>query len=98
MKREELKTLVNMLEIAQHNANSARRNAMDAQAIARRAAEDADSASGEVKVVLNWIRTQLSDPCPVCGEEVTITGKTTDGRLIGSCGDAFDKEAWEAEE
>jgi len=27
--------------------------------------------------------------CTVCGEMITVTGKTTDGRLIGSCGDAF---------
>lgn len=27
--------------------------------------------------------------CPVCGQRIRITGKTTDGRLIGSCGDAF---------
>ena len=27
--------------------------------------------------------------CPICGEPMHITGKTTDNRLIGSCGDAF---------
>lgn len=27
--------------------------------------------------------------CPICGERITVTGRTTDGRLIGSCGDAF---------
>lgn len=27
--------------------------------------------------------------CPVCGERITITGHTKDGRSIGSCGDAF---------
>jgi len=36
------------------------------------------------------------DRCPICGEHVTLTGETTDGRLIGSCGDAFTREQWEA--
>jgi hypothetical protein len=31
--------------------------------------------------------------CPVCGEKITIDGKTIDGRVIGSCGDAFWKTA-----
>jgi len=35
--------------------------------------------------------------CPVCGESVRLTGQTTDGRVIGSCGDAFKREAWEAD-
>ena len=30
--------------------------------------------------------------CPICGEKITITGKTKDGRLIGSCGDAFSEQ------
>ncbi len=40
-------------------------------------------------------RPAQSDLCPVCGEHVTLTGETTDGRLIGSCGDAFTRERWE---
>jgi len=32
--------------------------------------------------------------CPVCGERVAITGIATDGRLIGSCRDAFTAERW----
>jgi hypothetical protein len=32
--------------------------------------------------------------CPVCGVKVTITGETTDGRLIGSCQDAFTVRRW----
>ncbi len=32
--------------------------------------------------------------CPVCGEHVTLTGRTTDGRLIGSCRDAFTDAQW----
>lgn len=32
--------------------------------------------------------------CPVCGEKITITGETKDGRDIGSCGDAFKKQPW----
>lgn len=27
--------------------------------------------------------------CPVCGQRIHITGTTTNGRLIGSCLDAF---------
>lgn len=34
------------------------------------------------------------DRCPVCGEKITITGWTTDNRLIGSCSDAFTIERW----
>lgn len=34
------------------------------------------------------------DLCPVCGQVVHITGRTQDGRLIGSCGDAFTDEQW----
>jgi hypothetical protein len=33
--------------------------------------------------------------CPICGERITITGTTTDGRLIGSCKDAFTRQQWE---
>jgi hypothetical protein len=32
--------------------------------------------------------------CPVCGQRVTITGRTTDGRLIGDCQDAFTPDQW----
>lgn len=32
--------------------------------------------------------------CPICGEKITLTGNTTDGRLIGSCGDAFSVDRW----
>lgn len=32
--------------------------------------------------------------CPVCGVRVALTGRTTDGRVIGSCGDAFSFEKW----
>lgn len=35
-----------------------------------------------------------SDHCPVCGNVVTITGRTADGRLIGSCRDAFTVAQW----
>lgn len=41
--------------------------------------------------LLNPLQTDL---CPICGEAITITGKTTDGRLIGSCRDAFTAEKW----
>lgn len=34
-------------------------------------------------------------PCPICGEQVTLTGeRTKDGRLIGSCLDAFTVAQW----
>ncbi len=33
--------------------------------------------------------------CPICGRHVSLTGKTTDGRLIGSCRDAFTQEQWD---
>jgi hypothetical protein len=33
--------------------------------------------------------------CPVCGVRITITGETLDGRLIGSCRDAFTMNTWE---
>ena len=33
--------------------------------------------------------------CPICGEQVTLTGeRTKDGRLIGSCLDAFTVAQW----
>lgn len=34
-------------------------------------------------------------PCPICGEIADIVGKTTDGKIYGTCGDAFFKERWE---
>ena len=33
--------------------------------------------------------------CPVCGASVTLTGKTKDGRFVGSCGDAFTQDRWD---
>ena len=38
------------------------------------------------------------DLCPICGEKVYITGRTKDGRLVGSCGDAFTQDQWDAED
>jgi len=32
--------------------------------------------------------------CPVCGENIDVIGLTNDGRLIGSCKDAFTLEKW----
>ena len=32
--------------------------------------------------------------CPICGEEITLTGRTTNGRLTGSCQDAFTLAQW----
>lgn len=32
--------------------------------------------------------------CPICGESTSLTGSTTDGRLIGACGDAFTVAQW----
>jgi hypothetical protein len=34
--------------------------------------------------------------CPICGKKITLKGSTLDGRLIGSCGDAFTVIQWEA--
>lgn len=34
--------------------------------------------------------------CPICGEQIHLTGDTTDGRLIGSCQDAFTRTQWRA--
>ena len=36
--------------------------------------------------------------CPVCGELIHLIGSTTDGRLIGSCQDAFLVTQWEADD
>uniref|UniRef100_A0A6H2A1J1 Uncharacterized protein n=1 Tax=viral metagenome TaxID=1070528 RepID=A0A6H2A1J1_9ZZZZ len=38
---------------------------------------------------------ELFGLCPVCGEGVSVSGWTKDGRMIGSCMDAFTREAWE---
>jgi len=35
--------------------------------------------------------------CPVCGEMTYLIGRTKDGRVILSCGDACDKDSWEKE-
>lgn len=32
--------------------------------------------------------------CPICGAAIRLIGETTDGRLIGSCRDAFTEEQW----
>lgn len=49
------------------------------------------------------IRTALEamahcDLCPICGEHITIIGETKNGRLIGSCHDAFTQKQWDAPE
>jgi hypothetical protein len=35
-------------------------------------------------------------PCPICGESITLDrqARTSDGRLIGTCGDAFTVASW----
>lgn len=38
---------------------------------------------------------RLTGRCPVCGEAATLAGRTTDGRVVGSCGDAFRRAAYE---
>lgn len=43
----------------------------------------------------SWCHLKDLDLCPVCGEEVYITGSTKDGHLIGSCQDAFSLRQWE---
>ncbi len=42
---------------------------------------------------LNSLTINHTILCPVCGDRVSITGKTKDGRSIGSCQDAFVAEA-----
>ena len=49
-----------------------------------------------------WIRNNTGPNatyglCPICGERVLITDEciTDNGRIIGSCGDAFTIEQWE---
>lgn len=37
---------------------------------------------------------RLSGLCPICGERIRVKGMTIDGRLIGSCRDAFTKKQW----
>lgn len=32
--------------------------------------------------------------CPICGQVIKLTGETTDGRVIGSCYDAFRAEQY----
>ena len=34
--------------------------------------------------------------CPECGETIMVEAVTIEGLLIGSCGDMFSPEAWEA--
>lgn len=36
--------------------------------------------------------------CPICGEDISITGVTIDGRLIGSCKDVITVHQWETGE
>jgi len=33
--------------------------------------------------------------CPICGEFVYLVGETKDGRLVGSCKDAFTQSQWD---
>lgn len=50
--------------------------------------------------ILNMLPNEMAIEgiCPVCGERIKIsTDRTTDGRLIGSCEDAFTVEKWEEE-
>lgn len=39
-------------------------------------------------------KPKTSGLCPVCGEKITIIGTTEDGRLVGSCFDAFTTKKW----
>jgi hypothetical protein len=40
---------------------------------------------------------RFSGLCPICGEQVSLTGQcTADGRLIGTCQDAFTVAQWNA--
>lgn len=33
--------------------------------------------------------------CPICGDLVYLLGETKDGRLVGSCHDAFWMKQWQ---
>jgi len=46
----------------------------------------------------DYVHKDLEDLCPICGEIVSIIGLTKDGRLIGSCRDAFSVERWQCKE
>jgi hypothetical protein len=56
--------------------------------------DDDDSVSWTEKDVEYFRKTSQARLCPICGETVTVTGITKDGRLIGSCGDAFSLAKW----
>lgn len=43
---------------------------------------------------MGWMMKSVAKLCPVCGDKVTLIGKTKDGRVIGSCQDAFDLDEW----
>jgi len=41
------------------------------------------------------LRLPANGLCPICGEDVSLTGRvTTNGRLIATCGDAFTVKQW----
>ena len=41
---------------------------------------------------------QQTGLCPICGKRIHVIGTTVDGRLIGSCKDAFTYKQWQEEE
>ena len=61
--------------------------------------DDARRGKAWVWTILNCNGVNNIGLCPACGERIQVIGNkvTDDGRLIGSCGDAFTIEAWEAE-
>ena len=42
---------------------------------------------------IHTVKERATRLCPVCGESITLDGRTKDGRTIGSCGDAFPRWA-----
>lgn len=51
----------------------------------------------EKAVVTQPVMANGANLCPICGKAISLVpGKTLDGRMIGSCGDAFTIKQWRA--
>lgn len=59
--------------------------------------EDEDIAAEVRDAEALYVRLEhrVEGPCPVCGEHTKVVGETTDGRIVGACGDAFLRSKWE---
>ena len=89
-----------------HPDNDQHPNAEESDRLHRARAEaDARDDWQARKVAWQWVLDHSNGVdnvglCPVCGERVQVvgTGVTTDGRLVGTCHDAFTVEQWEKED